>query len=159
MTTPSPSCRSCGHPVSHHRTGERNEHNAHQSRCAYRASPGDGECPCQLHRAAATPRCRSCGHAPHTGLCTARSGGTAYACMCYRQNDVEVVEQPQCDGDHFFENRCSVCGGSQPDGPCEICPHIGPQRVCSAEHFARRPCRHCGSSNLRTVRVRAPRTT
>lgn len=27
-------------------------------------------------------RCCSCHHRAHIGLCTARSGGTAYACMC-----------------------------------------------------------------------------
>ena len=40
----------CGHPVSHHRTGQRNQH---QSRCAYRATATAAECPCQLPREAA----------------------------------------------------------------------------------------------------------
>ena len=62
--------------------------------------------------------------------------------------------EPKCEGDHFFENWCNACGGAQPDGPCEVCPHIGPQEVCSAQHFARRPCRACKSTSLRTVRVR-----
>ena len=44
----------CGHPVSHHRTGERHQYNAYQSRCAYKATPTDAECPCQLHRDAAS---------------------------------------------------------------------------------------------------------
>jgi hypothetical protein len=74
---------------------------------------------------------------------------------------VKSIEPPQCEGDHFFENRCNACGGSQPDGMCAICPHMpftyGPngieQNDTKAEHFARRPCCHCGSSNLRTVRV------
>jgi hypothetical protein len=52
MTTESPLCV-CGHPVSHHRTAPRNQYNADQSRCAYKASPTDPECQCQLHRDAA----------------------------------------------------------------------------------------------------------
>lgn len=67
-----------------------------------------------------------------------------------------TVEQPRCEGDHFFENICNDCDSAQPDGPCSVCPHV--QTSSSSEHFARRPCRSCGSPNLRTVRVRAPRT-
>lgn len=70
--------------------------------------------------------------------------------------DPYQTESRRCPGEHFFENVCNACGSAQPDGPCAVCPHIGPQRVCSAQHFARRPCRACGSSDLRTVRVRAP---
>lgn len=29
--------------------------------------------------------CRGCIHPPHLGTCTARSGGTAYACGCHAQ--------------------------------------------------------------------------
>lgn len=29
--------------------------------------------------------CRGCVHPPHLGLCTKRSGGTAYACACSAQ--------------------------------------------------------------------------
>ena len=32
-------------------------------------------------------KCSSCQHKPHRGLCTARSGGTAYGCMCSRQEE------------------------------------------------------------------------
>jgi hypothetical protein len=39
--------------VSHHRTGECNQYNGDQSRCAFKQFPGADECPCQLHRAAA----------------------------------------------------------------------------------------------------------
>lgn len=70
----------------------------------------------------------------------------------------DSITTPRNHGDHYFENICNACGSAQPDGSCEICPHIGPAAVCKAEHFARRPCRSCGSADLRTVRVRPART-
>jgi hypothetical protein len=33
-------------------------------------------------------KCQSCHHRAHLGLCTARSGGTAYACACSRQAEL-----------------------------------------------------------------------
>lgn len=36
------------------------------------------------------PRCPSCRHPEHWGLCSARSGGTAYACMCSKQPEVKT---------------------------------------------------------------------
>ena len=68
----------------------------------------------------------------------------------------EVVPA-RCEGDHYFENICNDCDHAQPDGPCSVCPHLGSPEVCAAQHYARRPCRNCKSSNLRAVRVRAPR--
>lgn len=91
-------CPACQHHVSHHRTGERNRHNASQSRCAYQSagtatahgaggSPGTatangadgfvtivvelpqlGECPCQLHRDEATELRRLWGGMSMSGL-------------------------------------------------------------------------------------------
>ncbi len=49
------------------------------------SSDGPGWCEiCQEHRRA-RGKCSGCPHPPHTGLCTRRNGGTAYACLCSRQ--------------------------------------------------------------------------
>jgi hypothetical protein len=71
-------CPACEHPVSHHRTGPRSEHNAQlQTRCVYGAlgvvdgsmiyMEGMSECPCQLHRDEATELRQVYGSMLHDG--------------------------------------------------------------------------------------------
>lgn len=59
----------------------------------------------------ATPRrsCRSCFHPAHLGICTARSGGTAYACGCVA---VTLADDP----DHG-----KPAAAAEPPEPCLDC--------------------------------------
>jgi hypothetical protein len=83
----------CTEPV-HYRFGGNGWCYQHAPRCRSGAH-FHGNCKCVGDDAFAEwyrTRCR-CGHKPHRGICTARSGGTAYQCGCFHDETDKLVSQ------------------------------------------------------------------